>query len=392
MKKTIKNIDKPLLIISFILFVFGLIMIFSASNITAFMKYDASPYRYFYKQIIFLIISLVGSALILPFYSKSYHLIANVLVYVIGITLALLLMYGSVKNRAISWINFGFFSIQPSEFAKIIIIIWLACYYDRHKDNLDQYIKVLYPIVVAAIIAGLIFAQPDLGTTIIYTIIVASIFFMAPISKEIRNKILLIIIGALLVVALVLVGGGSSLLTKGQKQRFDFSKPCSTEKFYGSGNQVCNGYIAINNGKFFGVGLGNSTQKYLYLPEAHTDFIFAIIMEELGYAGAIVIFILYYLLIGRIIKIARDSYTTRGFLICMGVAVYIVVHIFVNLGGIFGIIPMTGVPLPFMSYGGSFAMCLVFALTFVQKINIENRLYTENKSKKEKKSKQTVKK
>ena len=115
-------------------------------------------------------------------------------------------------------------------------------------------------------------------------------------------------------------------------------------------------------------------------------------MEELGYVGAIVVLILYYLLIGRIIKIARDSYNTRGFLICMGVVVYIVVHIFVNLGGIFGIMPMTGVPLPFMSYGGSFAMCLVFALTLVQRINVENRLYNEKIDKKVKKTKQIVKK
>lgn len=385
MKKIIKNIDKPLLIISIILFVFGLIMIFSSSNITAFMKYDASPYRYFFKQSIFLIFSFLCSLFLIRFHSKSYHIIANALVYLIGATLALLLIYGSVRNKAISWIDFGFISIQPSEFAKIIIIIWLASYYDKHKDHLNQYVTVLYPILIAAVIAGLIFAQPDLGTTIIYTFIVAIVFFMAPIAKEIRNKILLLIMGAIVVVSLVLVGGGSSLLTEGQLERFDFKEPCSTEKFYGSGNQVCNGYIAINNGNLTGVGLGNSTQKYLYLPEAHTDFIFAIIMEELGYIGALIIFILYYLLIGRIIKIARDSYNTRGFLICMGVAVYIVLHIFVNLGGIFGIIPMTGVPLPFMSYGGSFAMCLVFALTFVQRINVENRLYKEKNNKKIKK-------
>lgn len=387
MKKILKNIDKPLLIISCILFIIGLVMIFSSSNITAFMKYAASPYNYFFKQTIFLIISVVASLFLIRFHSKSYHIIANLAVYIIGAVLALLLIYGSVRNQAISWIDLGFFSIQPSEFAKIIIIVWLSCYYDKHQEHLNQYVTVLYPILIAAVIAGLIFAQPDLGTTIIYTLIVAIIFFMSPIAKEIRNKVLMIIVGAFVIVALVLVGGGSSLLTEGQIERFDFSNPCSTEKFYGSGNQVCNGYIAINHGDLTGVGLGQSTQKYLYLPEAHTDFIFAIIMEELGFLGAILIFILYYLLIGRIIKIGRDSYNTRGFLICMGVAVYIVLHIFVNLGGIFGMIPMTGVPLPFMSYGGSFLMCLVFALTLVQRINVENRLYKEKKQKKVEKSK-----
>ena len=109
-------------------------------------------------------------------------------------------------------------------------------------------------------------------------------------------------------------------------------------------------------------------------------------MEELGYFGAIGIFVLYYLLIGRIIKIGRESHETRGFLICMGVAVYIIIHIFVNIGGIFGIIPMTGVPLPFMSYGGSFAMCLVVALTLVQRVHVETQFYKENQAKKLKKS------
>lgn len=387
MKRILKNIDKPLLIISTILFIIGLIMIFSASNITAFMKYSTSPYRYFLKQFIFLTISLITSLFIIRFSSKSYHIIFNILVYIIIGLLAFVLLYGSVKNQSIRWIDLGFFSIQPSEFAKIILMIWMACFYDRHKDDLDKYMKVFYPLVIAAAVAFLIMVEPDLDTTIIYVLLIASIFFMAPISKEIRNKVLMLIFGLFSVVLLVVITSGNSLLTPGQHARLtNFRNPCSEEKFYSSGNQVCNGYIAVNNGGLRGVGLGNSTQKYLYLPEAHTDFIFAIIMEELGLIGAIFIFILYFLLIGRIIKIGKESYNTRGFLICMGVAAYIILHIVVNLGGMFGLMPTTGVPLPFMSYGGSFAMCLVFALTFVQRINVENRFYKEKNLKKLKKS------
>lgn len=385
MKKALRNIDKPLFFISTLLFIIGLIMIFSASNITAFMKYSASPYYYFFKQALILIFSYILALMIIPFHSKSYHFFSTIGVYAIGILLALLLIYGSVKNKAISWIDLGFFSIQPSEFAKIVIILWLASYYEANKDKLDSYIVVLYPIFVAGIIAGLIFVQPDLGTTIIFAVIVASLFFMAPISMEIRNKVLLLLLSCIMVFVVVFTSNGNNILNERQRQRFDFTTPCSQEKFYSYGNQVCNSYIAINNGGLSGVGLGNSTQKYLYLPEAHTDFIFSIIMEEIGLVGAITIIILYFLLIGRIIKIAKQSYNTRGFLICMGVAIYIMLHIVVNLGGIFGLMPMTGVPLPFMSYGGSFAMCLVLSLCFVQRINVENRLFLEKKQKNEKK-------
>ncbi len=378
MRKILKNVDKPLLLISTILFIFGLIMIFSASNITAFMKYSASPYRYFMKQSIFLVISVVVSFFFIKFKSKSYGIIMPIATYTIMGMLAFILLYGAAKNRSIRWIDLGFFSIQPSEFAKIVVLFWMASFYDSHEKSLENYATVLYPLVIAGIIGFLIMIAPDLDTTVIYVLIVASIFFLAPISKEIRNKLLLILFGAFIVILITVFTSGNNILTPGQQERLvNFHNPCSSEKYYTSGNQVCNGYIAINNGGLNGVGLGNSTQKYLYLPEAHTDFIFAIIMEELGLVGAISIFILYFLLIGRIIKIAKESYTTRGFLICMGVAVYIVLHIAVNLGGMFGLMPTTGVPLPFMSYGGSFCMCLVFALTAVQRINVENKIYKE---------------
>lgn len=378
MRKIIKNLDKPLLLISIILTVIGLIMIFSASNVTAYMKYSASPYRYFMKESIFLTLSIIASFFFIKFTTKSYSIIMPIATYVVMGMLGFILLYAQAKNSSIRWIDLGFFSIQPSEFAKIVVLLWMASFYDSHEKGLENYATVLYPLVIAGIIGFLIMIAPDLDTTVIYVLIVASIFFIAPISKEIRNKLLLIILGAGVVGLITIFSSGGNILTPGQQERLvNFRNPCSSEKYYTSGNQVCNGYIAINHGGLTGVGLGNSTQKYLYLPEAHTDFIFAIIMEELGLAGAIGIFVLYFLLIGRIIKIGKDSYTTRGFLICMGVAVYIVLHISINLGGMFGLMPTTGVPLPFMSYGGSFCMCLIFALTAVQRVNVENKIHKE---------------
>ena len=353
-------------------------MIFSASNVTAYMKYSASPYQYFYKQIIILTLGIIGATFFIKFKTKSYNLIMSFLVYVVLGALAFVLLYGSVKNRSIRWIDLGLLNIQPAEFAKVIVLLWMACFYDNHVKGLDKYTTVLYPVGIAAIIAGLIFFEPDLDTTFIYVLIVAVLFFLSPISKEIRNKILLIVGGAVIIILITFFSTGSNILTEGQQDRLiNFHNPCSNEKYYTSGNQVCNGYIAINNGGLTGVGLGNSTQKYLYLPEAHTDFIFAITMEELGLIGAGIIFVLYFLLIGRIIKIAKDSYNNRGFLICMGVAAYIILHIIVNLGGMFGLIPTTGVPLPFMSYGGSFCLSLILSITAVQRVNVENKIYKE---------------
>ena len=134
-------------------------------------------------------------------------------------------------------------------------------------------------------------------------------------------------------------------------QRFNFLNPCSRYTSIGTGYQVCNSYIAFNNGGLFGVGIGNSTQKYLYLPEPYTDFIYAIVIEELGVVTGIILILAYIFVLFRIYKIGKRSYTNRGALICYGVLFYIFLHICVNLMGLLGMMPMTGVPLPFISYG-----------------------------------------
>ena len=148
------------------------------------------------------------------------------------------------------------------------------------------------------------------------------------------------------------------------------------------GNQVCNGYIAINNGGLWGKGLGNSTQKYLYLPEPYTDFIFAVMIEELGCVFGIAIILVYIYILYRVLLIGRKSPTNRGCAICYGVCTYIFLHIAVNLLGIMGLMPMTGVPLPFMSYGGSFTICLVAALTIVQRVSVETGIRSQIVNKK----------
>lgn len=374
MKKIIKYIDKPLLLVTMVLFILGLIMVFSASNVTAYMTHAVKPYNYFMKQGAFLIVGFILFIIMIKFNTKSYGMFSWGLL-LIGIAALVLVLFMEEKNQAASWFKIGFLGIQPSEFIKVISIVFLADYYEKNSKRLKGWGASLIPIAICGIVAGLIFLQPDLGTTIIYCAIVGIIFLAVPISKEIKLKMVAIVVGLIAFGTMMVLGTGKGVLLERQMQRFDFRNPC--DKILSTGNQVCNCYIAIHNGGLTGVGLGNSTQKYLYLPEPYTDFIYAIIVEELGVITGVAIILAYIFILFRILMIGRKSPSNRGAAICYGVAAYIFLHIAINLMGILGLIPITGVPLPFMSYGGSFTICLIAALTMVQRVSVENGILKE---------------
>ena len=166
---------------------------------------------------------------------------------------------------------------------------------------------------------------------------------------------------------------GKSILQSYQVSRIlNYTNPCQRYSD-DTGYQVCNGYIAIHNGGLWGVGLGNSTQKYLYLPEAHTDFIFPIICEELGLIVGILVVTGYFIILFLILSIAKETSNLRNSILAYGIFAYLLAHILVNLLGVLGLIPLTGVPLPFLSYGGSYNLCVIIALFIVQRINVENK-------------------
>ncbi len=375
MRKTFKYLDKPLLIVTILLFIFGLIMIFSASNVIAYMSHEVIASYYFLKQAAFLFAGLVLFMIMIKIPTKTYGILSWLLLIIFSVSLVILLIFIAPKNKAQSWFDLGPISIQPSEFIKIIVIVWLAYFYETHQKKLNTYATSFFPIAVCLLIAFLIFIQPDLGTTIIFSSIVAAIFFAVPISKEIKKKTVFLLLGLVCFAAVIFVGAGNQLLQDRQLERFNIFNPC--DRLLTTGNQVCNCYIAINNGGLTGTGLGNSTQKYLYLPEPYTDFIYAIIVEELGILTGIALILAYVFILFRILLIGRNSSTNRGATMCYGIAVYIFLHVAINLLGIFGLIPMTGVPLPFMSYGGSFTICLIAALTIVQRVSVENNLIKE---------------
>ena len=371
MGRNFKYLDKTLLVITILLFIFGLIMVFSASNVTAYMS-QKGPYYYFSRQAIFLIVGLVASYFMLSniFSTESYGRLSRPLLYGLIALLGVLLVYGTAKNQAVSWFEIGPFTVQPSEFVKVVTIVFLAHYYDIYKKKLNKWFVSLYPMGLCVVVALLIESQPDLGTTIIYVLIVLLIFFTVPISGKIKSLIAMFGLGLLVLFMFLVFCLHLNILEDRQMERFTVADPCS--RILDDGNQVCNCYIAINNGGLTGVGLGNSTQKYLYLPEPYTDFIFAIVVEELGIITGIVVILLYMIVLYRILVIGRKAKNNRGAVMCYGIAFYIFIHIAVNLLGIMGIIPLTGVPLPFLSYGGSFTISLIAALAIVQKVAIES--------------------
>ena len=379
MLRVLKRIDKPLLIVSLILFALGLITIYSASNVTAYMLNDADPSRYFLKELVFLIAGfLVCSFIVLVPVRRYYGFSWIITIGIAGVIVVLSLM-GQVINGMSGWINYNGLGIQPSEFAKVAIIPLIATYYDRNAQYKDNFIRMMIPMLVAMLVAATIVFQGDLGTAIIFVGMCLLMFFISPVSGKIRFRIFgfCLIFAAFL--AILLLTCGDKIIPSDKMERFNFKNPCS--RYITTGNQLCNGYIAINGGGLTGKGLGNSTQKYLYLPEAHTDFVFAIYVEETGIVGAILLFSLYFILIVRVIVIGKRSSYISGRLICYGVSFYIFMHIMVNLTGVMGILPMTGVPLPFMSYGGSVCWCTLAALTLVQRVSYENTINEQKKKK-----------
>lgn len=372
MKKKILYIDKPLLFSTIILTVIGLVMIYSASSVAAVLQYKVNPDYFFKKQLLVVIVSfLFGIFIVLRFPIKKFHKLKSLMMIAILVALACLFPYGTVTNSARSWYNLGFFSFQPSEFAKSIIIIYLACYFGKNISSYKRFF-FLRPIIASAVATILIFLQPDLGTAAIIALIVFFMFMAVPFSKQDKDVKIFKIIGlvGISLVALVMLFGGE-LLNSEQLSRLTYREPCTryNEK---TGYQVCNGMIAINNGGLFGVGLGNSTQKYLYLPEGHTDFIFPIIVEELGSIAGSIIILLYLFIIYRLLKIARNSKDLTNSLITYGVAIMFILHIIINIGGILALIPLTGVPLPLLSYGGSITINTLVMIFVALRVSIEN--------------------
>lgn len=381
MRKLFSKMDKPLLLVVITFFIFGLVMVLSASSMESYMRYGYGPYHYFFRQALFMMLGCILFFIVIRIPTKTYKNLSFLMMIVIIVVLMALTVYGKMSNNAQSWFKFGGISIQPSEFAKVVTIIFLSSYYGKRKDDLDSIKNLVIPIIFGIIIFGLVLIQPDLGTALIIAGICFFMFFSLPMAKKIRKKFSLLVVGMVLLVALVYIGTGGKILKDYQKARFNFFDPCERYQEE-SGYQLCNSFIAFKNGGLTGQGIGKSTQKYLYLPESYTDFIFPIVVEEWGGWVGILLVFLYLFIIYRLYKIARSANDLQGSLLAYGVCVYVFLHVVINLLGVMGLAPLTGVPLPFLSYGGSYVISLIIALAIAERVAIENNSKVVKKKKK----------
>lgn len=370
-----KNMHKGLFMISLIIIIYGLFNIVNASSREA-ISLDVPLFYYFYKHLEMILIGVFLGLFIINVDTKKYKPLAIFCYIVIGIFLFYLAFFGKSNRGAKNWIKLGPLVFQPSEFIKPIIIVCLSLFFEKYKNffrnkNINHYNKIGTSLFIGLGYAILIFLQKDLGTMIILVIIYGVIFLASPVLRTEKLKTIVTLFSVLVVGILAILASGKKILSEAQMDRFNYFNPCS--KYENSGYQICNGFIAINDGGLTGLGIGKSRQKYSYIPEPHTDSVFSIIIEEGGLMIGLVIFILYGVLLYFILDISSKATSLRGKYISLGVATYLFTHIFINLGGLLGLIPLTGVPLPFLSYGGSFTISAICALCLVQRVYIETK-------------------
>lgn len=376
--KILKKIDVPLFIVMILLIAIGIVMIFSASNVAAIVRYNQSPLGYFIKQSIWALIALIAFFIIIFIDSKYYKNISIIALIAIIISLIYLIFKGTFINKTRGWLLLfnGKIGFQPSELFKIFYIVLASFYYDKFKNKLDNPKYLAFPILLGFGGAGLVFLQPDFGTAMVISVVTVFLFFINPVGKQIKSfvKIFMFLI---IIIALLALPSIYNKISKEKQNRLNTRGVCTQERFYTDGNQLCNSLIAFNNGGLFGKGLANSSQKYLYLPESHTDFIFPVIVEELGIIGGIVIILLFMFMFYRIMLIAKSSYHNYQASYSYAIMFLMALHLFVNIGGVSTFIPLTGIPIPFLSYGGTSLVFNVIALAFIQRARIETRLRKE---------------
>jgi len=343
-----------------------LVMVASASMVTSERLFQ-TPFHFVFKQLIYLfsglLIAFVFTRIPLRFWENIRFILLLGCIFLL--MMVLIPKVGTVINGSRRWLRLGFITFQLSEAVKLMSILYLAGYLQTHLTEVQTQVSgFIKPLIFLSIIGFLLLLEPDFGATSVITL---TLFVMLFIAGALLWPFLLMLGGALLLFGLLAVMSPYRLL-----RLTTFINPWLHA--YSSGYQLTQSLIAFGRGGFLGVGLGNSIQKLFYLPEAHTDFIFAVIGEELGLAGEIVLIGLLTLFVIRVIKIAQQALQQgqlfAGFL-AWGIALWISFQSFINIGVSIGLLPTKGLTLPFISYGGSSMWVICAAIGLVLRVAYE---------------------
>jgi len=374
-RRAIKNFDFTLFFTTILIVSFGLVILSSATHAT--MTMGGDTFAYVKKQGLSFFLGLVAIAVILKFDYTRFPKYAK-LIYVINIGLLLAVKFiGEEHKGAQSWISLGAFNLQPSEFAKIAMVVTFAVYLSKREGKLTRFRDLLPTFLFFGLPMGLIMLQPDLGTALVFIGIYFGMMFVAGARPS--HLLILVLIGALAIGGVLtaqLAFGYEKPLKPYQLDRLTiFADPYKDPR--GAGYHVIQSLVSLGSGGLWGKGLFQGTQTQLnFLPEQKNDFIFSVVGEELGFAGAAGLLVLFYLFIFRGIIIALKSKDMLGTLLATGIVSMIVFHLLVNVGMAAGIMPITGIPLPFFSYGGSSMLANMIGVGILLNVYLRKQILT----------------
>jgi len=344
--------DNVLFVVTLIAAIIGIIMIYSATR----SMNTAS------NVIIQTVAFLLGAALMFFISKIDYHIFGHIALPAYGVCVALLLLVlviGEAGNwGARSWIRFGPIGIQPSEICKVGFAITFSKHLSMVKEEINKPLNILLLLVHVGVFLGLIMLQPDAGSAMVFCFMFAVMLFAAGLSFK-------YIVPAIIGIAAFIPLAYKFLLSDYQKHRIQVFFNPDMDKL-GSGYNVIQSKIAVGSGEIFGKGYLQGTQNQMgFLPTKHTDFIFSVIAEELGFVGALLVIFILFLIIARCIKATTEANDAFGRFLCLGVAAMLIFHTFENIGMCIGLMPVTGIPLPFISYGGTSLLTNMIAVGIV---------------------------
>ena len=367
------GVDQALVWVTVALLAWGLVMVYSASiAIPDNPKFSRYAHNYFLlRHLLFLVMAFVAALLTFQVPMSVWEKVAPWLFVASLLLLAAVLLpfVGKAVNGARRWISLGFMSFQPSELAKFAVLLYAANYMVRKMDVKENFMRAVAPMGAAVAVVGvLLLAEPDMGAFMVIAVIAMGILFLGGV-----NARMFFLISAVLVVVFSLIIAFSEFR---RERIFAYLDPWSEKHALGKGYQLSHALIAIGRGEIFGVGLGGSVEKLNWLPEAHTDFLLAVIGEEFGLLGVLCVIGLFLWMTRRIMHIGRQAIALdRVFagLVAQGVGIWIGFQSFINMGVNLGALPTKGLTLPLMSYGGSAILLNLISLAVVLRVDVESK-------------------